>query len=171
MEKSAQSTTAPGDKPFRFLDLPPELRNRIYGYIFTAHSQGDHGVWALISTRRRLDEIGHTFYRRHYELSADEEDRSVLAILQTCRQINKEARSMPFNINQIRFENAEELARVVAQMDCDQLAAVRSVEIQFKGSDSSETHSECEDWRWGMLKCIPNLQYLRLVDVVGIVVD
>lgn len=65
---------------FRFLDLPAELRNRVYGYLFTAGED----VWLArdsASDRRK--------------------PASRLGLLQTCRQIHDEAEAMPYALNHL----------------------------------------------------------------------
>ena len=137
--------------PFRFLNLPPELRNRIYGFSFTQTPRyGGLGKlvvlapspWSVISNSN------------DWEGS----NRSILAILQTSRQVYDEARDLPYTHNFIRFDRFEDLGEFVGHATNRQLSAIQHIQMELRFVDY-DTHN------WGMLKFFPNLSSLRLVDV------
>lgn len=72
---------------FRFLDLPPELRNRVYTYAFTIQTEDGEVDLANRST------IG-------------KRGGSHLHILQTCRQIHEEAQCIFYAINNLSIDSA-----------------------------------------------------------------
>jgi hypothetical protein len=109
--------------PFRFLDLPPELRNCIYQYLFTAEDHYESGTWTLMPPTPSTIESD-------FEYGFDE-DRSVLAILQTCKQINGEARTIPFYCNTIRFTDVQIMAETGGYMDGDRISAIKCIEIDL----------------------------------------
>lgn len=148
MDTTAQSPAAPEDKPFRFLDLLPELRNRIYVYALTTKSGDKIGVWTFAESGSRWE--GSAVKRRR------KSNQHWLAILETCRQINQEAKFIPFNCNIFRSGWEEDgLFHALCEMNIDQLAAVEAIEI------STDEH---ELTGLGIPKLIPNLKYLRIVD-------
>ncbi|CAI6281962.1 unnamed protein product [Periconia digitata] len=62
----------------KFLDLPSELRNRIYYYVFSGN------IWTI--------RAGKSAFKARNALDHP------LALLQTCRQINKETATLPFEV-------------------------------------------------------------------------
>lgn len=137
------------DQPFRFLDLPPELRNQVYEYAFTTNDLDRSGVWA--------PGLGRLSVVTWARINADSAGLNFLSLLTTCCQIYEEARSIPFSCNIIFLRNVRDLARASGNMDLGQLAAVRSIEIVALFAANEAQY-------WGMLKFFPNLSHLRIVD-------
>lgn len=139
------------DQPFRFLDLPPELRNRIYNFTFTPNKT-PHSDLTGPNTLQVVDAAPHNLLRNGNEWSGD--NKSLFSLLQTCRQIYNEASEIPYINNYLMFEHAEDLSAFVGNATDQMLRAVRNVELELEGS--SEPH------RWGMLRFLPRLAKLRL---------
>ena len=65
-----------------FLRLPPELRNRIYGFVFAGTADGgESSCWGRPQKRKKVH----------------------VRFLQTCRQVHTEARLLPFALNSFRY--------------------------------------------------------------------
>lgn len=85
--------------PFRFLDLPPELRNQIYEVV--SH-QVDEIPLSVFDKGKALDEVprqgsegvGHRRILDRLEKTTPQPQRNRFALAQTCRQVRREMRSM-----------------------------------------------------------------------------
>lgn len=139
------------DLPFRFLDLPPELRNRVYGYIFNPEPEPSGlGVikatyWA---TKNLLNDA----------IVPIKANNGMLAILGVCRQIYDEARDLPLANSYISFSSTEHVAVFLGNASYHYISAIKHVEIPLDFRMSSNAHY-C-----GMLRLLPNMASLRLVD-------
>lgn len=69
-------------RTFHFLDLSGELKNRIYEYVFTVSSDA-HGLVRMVKFKRKS------------------RTPSMLALLETCRQIKNEAEGLVFSTNHL----------------------------------------------------------------------
>ena len=78
--------------PCRLLTLPAEIRIRIYDYVLYVPTAD--GKLTLVKRRQRV---------------SDNEPYSVLAILQTCRQIRNEAEAVFYHINHLRFKDLSQI--------------------------------------------------------------
>lgn len=135
--------------PFPFLDLPPELRNRIYTHFFTSLDfPDDLGVWQI--EVRSAHDMEHNTYN-----FIDTQNKSMSALLQTCRQVYHEARLIPFHGNTIYFDKPRDMVEFTCQLDPEQLTAVRSIEVPLDEFDG-------DVWSWGVVKFFPGLRVLRL---------
>lgn len=137
--------------PFCFLDLPPELRNRIYSYVSMYTSKfGRTGVVRVIHPAP-LSVINNSneFYGNN---------RNMFSILQTCRQVYEEARDIPLSINCMSSDDVKELSEHVRHASLRYLASIQHIEVPFNDIDW-EVH------QWGSLKFFLNVCSLRLEDV------
>ena len=90
------------DLPFLFLDLPAELRNRIYGCIFNREPVA-LGLGRLHVRGLYLKSVQKYFNPRLNER------RDRLAPLEACRQIYNEARDIPLACNLVSFYSIEHI--------------------------------------------------------------
>ena len=141
------------DLPFRFLDLPAELRNRIYSEIFVAENyRRGKGTWSICPPSPFT-------FDDEFDIGFGTANNRMLAILQTCPQIHNEAHNIPYSQNCIHFSDPEEMVQVLGFMNNDQLAAITRVEVHLPFYINRET-----SWCYGTLKLLTNLTYLRLID-------
>lgn len=136
---------------FRFLDLPPELRNRVYGFIFDPDVDDEHSepdVLKVIRPASRSVLHNNDYWEGH--------NRSIFSILQTCRQVYDEASNLPFLNNFVSFALADMVGTFVGHASPRLLSNVRNIEIEL-------SHSVREAQYWGMLRFFPNLCKLRIV--------
>lgn len=75
--------------PFRFLDLPPELRNMIYGYTFNGYGSNGPSKIDIHATSEKTELFG--WYDTCFEGS---KPTMRLGLLTTCRKIHKETASL-----------------------------------------------------------------------------
>lgn len=136
---------------FRFLDLPPELRNRIYNFVFVPERDkylsftGPDSLSVIDSAPANLVSNGSDWY---------DDNTSLFSILQTCRQIYDEANEIPYTNNYLRFRDGNQLNSFVGNVYERVLSNVRNVEIDL--DRAAEAH-HC-----GMLRFFPNLAKVRL---------
>lgn len=149
VDYDARHPISDGDWPLRFLDLPPEIRNHIYAFYFTSEDCGTPGIWKI--EVRDEDDISLNFYD-----GFDNDNTSMSALLQTCRQIYQEAKILPYHCNVLHFSNPRDLVEFIGQIDLDVLYAISSIEVLLD-------EGELDSWCWGMLKVFPKLEVLRLI--------
>lgn len=108
--------------PFRFLDLPAELRNRCYDFILTSRSPFT-GPGSFRVNHPAADSIvgNNNIWMG--------ENRTAFAILQTCRQVFHEASSIPYANNFLRFESAESLGTFIGHATYQHLSKIQNVEM------------------------------------------
>lgn len=139
------------DQPIGFLDLPAELRNRVYRMRFSPR-----------------DEYGEVHISRD---SSKDGSGSCLALLQTCRQIRDEAQCIYYAENKLIIcheyfgvrepnEDDEEDSLFLANTSAPRLHAITDLTIKFGESGSGEVASIFEE-----LQVLQGLKKLRLTFV------
>ena len=125
-----------------FLRLPPEIRNRIYTYIF-----GDCFVTisshAISPDSRRVYGRFEAFEPPGYLDPCPEINygQAAAQTLLVCRQIYSEARLLPFVLNTFYYHTVEDLEFWKAQMSA-QLSAVRKLWFEEYGVVPSPSNSQ-----------------------------
>ncbi|KAF7197307.1 hypothetical protein HII31_01358 [Pseudocercospora fuligena] len=175
----------PGEGSFRFLDLPPELRNRIYNNLFhfsgstidtyrsklPKHEYEDPSYHQYRDKRRlKITELRHdapdeqefSNSRTRFSWVHPEEVSKLLSILVTCRQIHTEAKAIFYSNNVFAFDSISSLSHTLRyRLHSNRAQFLRHVQIDMgifhrNGSD----HIEDAFWR---LASIP-LDSLKLIE-------
>jgi hypothetical protein len=111
---------------FRFLDLPPELRNRVYALMLIFP-----GV-----TYPKLDKPTSVTYQFPYLRAVDRDDiavpHSALALLEVNRQIHNEASALFYRKNDLVFSYPAHLQDFAQSLDRDRLESVSSLTLFHK---------------------------------------
>ena len=105
------------------LELPAELRLIIYAYALTSHSPITprlKGAQKAESKEAQTDAAG----------SSAQANASSLALLQTCRLVNREARPVYYASNTFRFTSAKDLALFLHRNGPDLLKELRKLHIE-----------------------------------------
>ncbi|KXH42616.1 hypothetical protein CSIM01_09578 [Colletotrichum simmondsii] len=115
-------------KPFRFLDLPPELRTKIYEFALIccdvisitriSHKEG-------CTNRRKLAILHHQNCRL-----ANRDTHPVAELLQTCKKIRHETSFMLYNSNAFGFEDVPTLILWLERIGPANRTALRSLMIE-----------------------------------------
>lgn len=100
------------DMAFRFLDIRPELRNRVYKYALTVPCEQTERV-----------EI-----KKHAQCSALSCSCTVLAILQICTQVHEEAQAIFYDENHLGI-SGKELPEFVTCLEKCRLQAIRRLTV------------------------------------------
>lgn len=96
----------------RLLRLPPEIRLRIYGFVFGGYQVwiGDKldttgGVRTMQTYRKRIGDGQHYGKKFHHYTGGSRWDRGLdLRVLRVCRQVFTEAALLPYALNTFTFE-------------------------------------------------------------------
>ncbi|KAI4706261.1 hypothetical protein J4E89_008995 [Alternaria sp. Ai002NY15] len=110
------------------LQLPGELRNRIYKFVLHYHLPVYIDIPAL------EDEHGNSVPR--------ENTRRMLALLYTCRQVHSEASMMYFALNTFQFELDTSLIEFTSSLTAEQLNAVKSIDMTGELVEEIEMRAE-----------------------------
>ncbi|KAI4661574.1 uncharacterized protein J4E78_004363 [Alternaria triticimaculans] len=110
------------------LQLPGELRNRIYKFVLHYHLPIYVDIPAL------EDEHGNSVPR--------ENTRRMLALLYTCRQIHSEASMMYYALNTFQFELDTSLIECTSSLTAEQLNAVKSIDMTGELVEEIEMRAE-----------------------------
>jgi hypothetical protein len=123
------------------LRLPPELRNKIYDYVFGSlkmslgGSSEDHGIWYTFS--QPIDA------GRFVSMSRI---RPTAPLMLSCRQIYTEAELLPFRLNQIELFNQHAFFHATGRLTDRQRNAIRT--IRTRGDWVSRVLSELSTLEW-----------------------
>lgn len=104
------------EKPFRFLDLPAELRNHIFDMVFKEDKDIDIETFTSRYSSRRAVREGFRWHAKHLHMKWNAEDSnwdgqtpSAHSLLRVCKQINAEAAPIAYGSNQFGFDGLQEL--------------------------------------------------------------
>lgn len=109
--------TAMAESECTLLSLPPEIRNVIYQLVLTVN--GGIPNSRHVNIYRRLKRPGNI------------REASVLALLQTCKQINNEATAIFYLINHIHISTMH-LKQFVGAMSVQRLSMIRNISVVGK---------------------------------------
>lgn len=166
--------------PFRFLDLSPELRNKIYELVLGF----DRPVNLTCTTEVYREYTNYHINKcpsdKHHELPnlnrgvADRDQatwcvdpytnvqrkldfpRSVLGLRHVCKQIDEEMRYIFFAINEFHFRNAALAQRAFDQMtDTKAMEAIQVMGFRFYGDNAPKLYP-------ALAKACPNLRVLKV---------
>lgn len=138
-------------RPFRFCDLPGELRNKVYGYVFTrefykicwadktktslTYQLPKRPVYASpslhpsVSRRRRLFDYPRRSRSNEviepYKLSP-----GPAALLLTCKLVSEEASSLFYSISTFTFQNQGTFAAFLDTLSMPKKASIRSIHLK-----------------------------------------
>ncbi|TKA75730.1 hypothetical protein B0A55_05913 [Friedmanniomyces simplex] len=132
---------------FRFLDLPPELRNVIYEMVLVfdkgglAVSHGIHGTSLRLScreTERYFADDGARLARTTNLVQVTAPPlENMLALLPTCRQVYTEAMPYFYRDNQFRFENQDHFADAMYWLSDYRRKHLSKLYLDFRSSHSA----------------------------------
>lgn len=126
------------------LKLPAELRARVYEYVL---GSDDHGGYMFMS-------------KRTPELIYWQPNR--LALLQTCRQVCKEAIWIFYDTNRLCFNNIHDLYHFASRTSSERVGAIRDIVVRKDDcAYNRENDAEGVDY-WSALLRLPRLKYLRI---------
>ncbi|KFZ03443.1 hypothetical protein V502_10947 [Pseudogymnoascus sp. VKM F-4520 (FW-2644)] len=174
-----------GIKPFRFLDLSPELRNKIYELvlrfdrpinltptenIYQMHR--DSHMYSCASDKH--DELpnlsGSVADRKHItwcvdrftnvQRKLDDVPRSVLSLRHVCKQIDEEMRYMFFALNEFQFRHAGLAQGAFERMTHTKaMAAIEVMGFRYHGDNAPKLYP-------ALAKACPNVRVLKVsIDV------
>ncbi|KAH7399684.1 hypothetical protein BKA66DRAFT_170217 [Pyrenochaeta sp. MPI-SDFR-AT-0127] len=115
-----------------FLRLPAELRNIIYAYTLTS----DTGLWNVPEhTYLHASRLGKFRPKSDEEqgpmrMAEQKHAQHHLSLLSVCRQVQKEAKLLPFELNIFVF-NSPRLFRFLAKLSQPQRDAIHNINIKF----------------------------------------
>lgn len=138
------ATTTSNDNPnsdSALLSLPAELRNRIYEYALTVESLDGE-----VSIRKRAP--------------AESSRPSALALLQTCRQIYREARGVFYHENALHLRHCD-LPSFVTSLSLARQVHIRSLRLNAEPASIGSSHRYSPAWLESLL-LLPGLRRLRL---------
>ncbi|KAI4647763.1 hypothetical protein J4E93_004173 [Alternaria ventricosa] len=110
------------------LQLPAELRNRIYKFVLHDHRPVYVDIPAL------SDEFGNFGPR--------DNTRGKQALLCTCRQVHSEAPMMYFALNTFQFDLDTSLIEFTRSLTAEQLSAVKSIDMTGQLMEEIEMRAE-----------------------------
>ncbi|OBT82101.1 hypothetical protein VE02_09036 [Pseudogymnoascus sp. 03VT05] len=167
-------------KLFRFLDLSPELRNKIYELVLgfdrpvtltrTTDIYRKHAKYHMNSCpsdkHQELPNLSGSVADREYatwcvDLYTDKQrkldfPRSVLSIRHVCKQINEEMRYLFFAINEFHFRNAAFAQRAFEGMANEKATlAIEVMGFRFHGDNAPKLYP-------ALAKACPNLRVLKV---------
>ncbi|KFY07447.1 hypothetical protein V492_07141 [Pseudogymnoascus sp. VKM F-4246] len=167
--------------PFRFLDLSPELRNKIYGLVLSLnrpiHLTQTHDIYI----RYRQSHVWGCPFDEHPQLPnltrsvADEKEAtwcvdpftneqrklglplSVLSLRYVCKQINMEMQCMFFAINEFLFYDAKSAHQVLTTMaNVEAAKAIEVLGFRFCSANAPKLYPE-------LRKACPNVRVLKVL--------
>ncbi|KAK3661209.1 hypothetical protein LTR56_000332 [Elasticomyces elasticus] len=147
--RSLLEPTRPG--VFAFLDLPSEMRNRIYGLLLTFSKDGLYvSVPSMMALQCREAESYDASIKIHpgddkwnYQRADAPPLREILAILQTCKQIYKEAMPWFYGGNRFRLKCPWGLTTSALSLAPSRMEHLSDLlEVRFKGGDDEWLNME-----------------------------
>ncbi|KAI9878597.1 MAG: hypothetical protein M1830_000457 [Pleopsidium flavum] len=144
--------------PFRFLHLPPELRNMVYELVLIEESHLKASYCCRIKEYSSIHEIRAFQHKpsteRHFW------GHSRLALLATCREIYVEARAIYYSGNNLRIHSVS-LSSFLDAIGADNQTQCKQLSIDcrlglYRSSQYPELHI------WSQLEKLPNLEHLIL---------
>lgn len=149
---------------FRFLDLPAEIRVRIYEMLFSfpkimvAKSLANKGDPMRLWVRRREHQPGYTPDYLGAYVNTRPLQR-ILAILSTNRQIYSEAVPVFYQINRFKMDTATQLSRWMKNLAPTRLRHVRHVSILY-----TQLANSSERWK-ASLTALLNVDQLKSLEI------
>lgn len=116
---------------FRFLDLPAELRNRVYEELLVYPGPAldiDHKGWGCRVSNRVCDSEDHPAKFRRYWYSA-EPPAKTLQLLLASKQIYREAMPVYYGLNKFKISNQYKLCEVLGALSADRLRHIKNIEV------------------------------------------
>jgi len=154
-QPSAKTATKQLDGlPFRFLSLPAELRNRIYNLLFNFEG----GV--TLSKRLPTSALRSGTHKKVDKVKEGPILSSVLALLQTNRQIYQEARAVFYVQNNLTFYWPLHLQAFLSETSNDRTDYISEITIWC--SNTSEGGVSCMDVVFENLRRLRSLRRLHL---------
>ncbi len=150
---------------FPFLQLPPELRLKIYELVIGGHRLLiQQNLWSLTYKRRTLPLI-----RTSTGCQTVVNHTTIFALLRVCRQIYHEARLLPLTANTFSFSNSKILERFLSTTPTWQLELIRNLHLEF----SIAFFADMQHWRRSSARAAERLLGLKelILDVELLLVE
>ncbi|GIZ49305.1 hypothetical protein CKM354_001233700 [Cercospora kikuchii] len=127
---------------FRFLDLAPELRNRIYEVVLRFPDAGINLTRTGQLQIFRLDDMQRSALDPYWASDSDvfithHSPSEILALLRTCKKIHREASSVFYGVNSFRFETLKCLPSALLVMPPSTQMQVVNLHIRLETSDET----------------------------------
>lgn len=164
-------------RPFHFLRLPGEIRNRVYHFLFDEYRvlvRGNHPQKELQQARKNEPSGGSKAPQQRYRLWCSFETHIMaqnppsyshslvpLEVLQTCRTMYHEATPFLYARMALRFESTKVLAKFLDRTPPQALACITRIELIHSTYGEPE---DCDHRRW---KQQHNAKWLRLCTTIG----
>lgn len=146
---------------FRFLDLPPELRNSVYALLLVQRG-------AMCPGPGEPTSITSVHHSKRASISIP---YSALSILCVNRQINREAYSLFYQDNDFVLFNPMQLQRFVLSLGYERLECIRSMTFFYKKGAIAEGGLTTMDVTLSMLRLLKNLRKLHILIPIPTEVD
>ncbi|OCK84070.1 hypothetical protein K432DRAFT_463249 [Lepidopterella palustris CBS 459.81] len=153
MTEVAQCREPP--KGFRFLDLPAEIRNRIYDLVFVFHD----GVNP--SKRDPITHYRSGVHHKSQKFRSGPTPFSSLALLQVCRQIHDEAHGILYAKNNLIFYYPTHLHFFLCALSESRLNYIREITLWY--DNKAEGGMDTIDLTLPLLRSLKSLKKLHIV--------
>ena len=168
-------------QPFRFRDLPPELRNRIYDLVIPRSHvlvTGNHPQKDLQKLRKQYMAPKPIRFRLSGRIvSIDDEEGDPLGLMRTCRSIHDEVVTLFYSKTTPCFPNISTVHKFLSHAPAAGLENLRSIRLNVEsyGEPILTRHrkwKDKKDRRWTLtcsriVAALPNLQSLELDLTLG----
>lgn len=140
---------------FRFLDLPPELRNKVYATLLVQSG-------AMFPRTERPTSSKSGFSQPYKSVSVPYYS-SVLAILRVNRQINKEAYHLFYKHNDFVFAEPGRLQLFLISLGRERLDCLRNVTLFYRNGPVAARGKTTMDMTLSTLRFLKNLRKLHIL--------